>query len=69
MKNLLITGLILLIPASVSADEIINPKELEKKTDSKEAPEDKGGSLGGLEVVSLLTLAGASVYFTRKKKM
>ena len=42
----------------------------EKKTetaDKSKAADDSGGSLGGLEVISLLTLAGSAIYFTKKK--
>ena len=70
MKKLLTAGLIMIISVSAYSDEIVNPKELEKKIENKESSEKpSGGSLGALEVVSLLTLAGSAVYFTRKKKL
>ena len=72
MKKLILIVLISLIPLSLPADKIVKPKETPKTENpekSEKSEESSGGALGSLEVFSILTLAAASVYFTRKKKI
>ena len=53
--------------------DVTDKKDTADKADSKAAAskesDDSGGSLGGLEVISLLTLAGGAVYMTRKREV
>ena len=74
MKKFLLISFLMLIPASLQADKIVKPKEPPKTENSEEKSDEKsekssGGALGSFEVISILTLAGASIYFTRKKKI
>ena len=59
MKKVLIAGFLLLTPVSLFADLVVEKE--------KEKSEDKGGSLGAVEVVSIVSLAGIAVFLTRKK--
>ncbi len=64
MKKTMLILLLTAIPFYVHADLAVEPQPKQKES----SEEKKGGALGTLEVVSILTLAGASVFLTRRKE-